>query len=67
MLDGRFSTRTDKDGRFEFPLLASGPHTITVIPDNLALPYSVTGEGKREVMIRTRETTNLDIAASKQQ
>ncbi|MFZ3323971.1 MAG: carboxypeptidase-like regulatory domain-containing protein [Usitatibacter sp.] len=67
VLDGRFSTRTDKDGRFEFPLLAAGPHNITVIPDNLALPYSVTGEGKRQVMIRTRETTNLDIAASKQQ
>ena len=66
ILDGRFGARTDKDGRFEFPLLASGPHSITVVPDNLALPYSITGEGKREVIIRTRETTSLDIAASKQ-
>jgi len=67
VLDGRFATRTDKDGRFEFPLLASGPHNVTAIADNLALPYSFTGEGKREVMIRTRETTNLEIAASKNQ
>jgi hypothetical protein len=67
VLDGRFATKTDKDGRFEFPLLASGPHNVTAISDNLALPYSFTGEGKREVMIRTRETTNLEIAASKNQ
>jgi hypothetical protein len=65
VLDGRFATRTDKDGRFEFPLLASGPHTITVVPDNLALPYSIRDDGKREVLIRTRETTSLEIAASK--
>ena len=66
VLDGRFATRTDKDGRFEFPLLASGPHNILVLPDNLSLPYSLSGDGKREVMIRTRETTNLEVAATKQ-
>ncbi len=65
VLDGRFATRTDKDGRFEFPLLASGPHSITVVPDNLALPYSIRDEGKREVMIRTRETTSVDIPATR--
>jgi len=67
VLDGRFATRTDKEGRFEFPLLATGPHNITIVPDNLALPYAISGEGKREVIIRTRETTSLDIAATKQQ
>ncbi|HEY2629618.1 MAG TPA: carboxypeptidase-like regulatory domain-containing protein [Usitatibacter sp.] len=67
VLDGRFAARTDKDGRFEFPLLAAGPHNVTVVPDNLALPYAIPGEGKREVIIRTRETTTLDIAATKQQ
>jgi hypothetical protein len=67
VLDGRFATRTDKDGRFEFPLLAAGPHNITIVPDNLALPYAISGDGKREVIIRTRETTSLDIAATKQQ
>jgi hypothetical protein len=65
VLDGRFATRTDKDGRFEFPLLASGPHHVTVVPDNLALPYSIRDEGKREVTIRTRETTSVEIAATK--
>ncbi len=67
VLDGRFATRTDKDGRFEFGLIAAGPHHVAVIPDNLALPYSISGDGRREVMVRTRETTNLDIAATRQQ
>lgn len=66
VLDGRFGTRSDKDGRFEFPLLASGTHTITVIPDNLALPYAISNEGRREVIVHTRETTMLEVAAVKQ-
>lgn len=65
VLDGRFGTRTGNDGRFEFPLVTSGPHSIMVIPDNLALPYAISDEGKREVVIRTRETTTLEIAAQR--
>jgi hypothetical protein len=67
VLDGRFGTRTDKDGKFEFPLLAAGAHTITIIPDNLALPYAIPNEGRREVLIHTRETTTLEVAARKEQ
>lgn len=66
ILDGRFAARTDADGKFEFPLVASGRHVITVIPDNLALPYSLGDDSKREVAIRTRETTTLEIPARKQ-
>ena len=64
LLDGRFSTRTDNQGRFEFPLVAAGTHSISVIPDNLPLPYFVGGDDKRQVVVRTRETTNVDIPAS---
>ena len=63
LLDGRFSTRTDSQGRFEFPFVASGAHAISVMPDNLPLPYSV-AEDKRQVVVRTREITVVDIAAS---
>ena len=66
VLDGRFGTRTDKDGKFEFPLLAAGGHTITIIPDNLALPYFVSNEGRRQVVIHTRETTTLEVAARRE-
>jgi hypothetical protein len=65
VLDGRFAARTDSEGKFEFPLVASGRHVINVVPDNLALPYSISDEGKRDVTIRTRETTTLEIAARK--
>ncbi len=65
LLDGRFATRTDSDGRFEFPMVASGRHAIVVVPDNLALPYAVANEGRREVTVRTRETTTLDIPATR--
>jgi len=67
LLDGKFSTRTNSEGRFEFPFVASGPHSLTVVPDNLALPYSVAREGRRDVLVRTRETTSIDIAATKLQ
>ena len=65
LLDGRFSARTDVQGRFEFPLVSAGKHTITVMPDNLPLPWVVGGDGKREIMVSTRETTMIDLAASK--
>jgi hypothetical protein len=65
LLDGRFATRTDSDGRFEFPMVASGRHTIVVVPDNLALPYAVANEGRSEVSVLTRETTRLDIPATR--
>ncbi len=67
LLDGRFATRTNNDGRFEFPFVSSGPHAIMVIPDNLALPYAIANDGRREVLVRTRETTAVEIAAAKRQ
>ncbi|HEY4998338.1 MAG TPA: SdrD B-like domain-containing protein, partial [Usitatibacter sp.] len=65
ILDGKFSVRTNSDGKFEFPFVASGAHSITVIPDNLALPYAIAGDGHREVAVRTRETTSIDIPATR--
>ena len=64
LLDGRFSTRTDNQGKFEFPLVAAGTHAISVIADNLPLPYFVGGPDKRQVVVRTRESTLVEIAAS---
>lgn len=65
LLDGKFATRTDAQGKFEFPLVATGTHTITVVPDNLPLPYAVSGDGKREISVRTREISTIDIGANK--
>ena len=62
LLDGRFSTRTDEAGRFEFPFVAAGQHRITVVPDNLPLPWSV-GDTKYDVRVGARETASVEIGA----
>ncbi len=62
LLNGRFSTRTDESGRFEFPFVAVGSHTISVVPDNLPLPWSL-GDTKYEVRVGARSTESLEIGA----
>ena len=65
ILDGRFSARTDTEGKFEFPLVASGTHAIYVMPDNLALPWAIPNESRRDVAVGTRETTRVEIGATR--
>ncbi|HTS54819.1 MAG TPA: hypothetical protein VMH26_16225 [Burkholderiales bacterium] len=61
VLDGRFSARTDAQGRFEFPAVGPGEHVIAVVPDNLPLPWSVAGDGRVNVQVRVRDQTQVDI------
>ena len=65
LLDGKFSTRTNALGRFEFPLVATGEHTITIVSDNLPLPWQVNDNGQRSVKVNTRETNYINIPASR--
>lgn len=65
LLDGKFSTRTNAAGRFEFPLVATGKHTITVIADNLPLPWLVKESADQAIIVNTRETLLLNIPASR--
>jgi len=62
LLDGRFSTRTDESGRFEFPFVAVGSHTVSVVQDNLPLPWSL-GDTKFEVRVGARSTESLEMGA----
>ncbi len=62
LLDRRFSARTDEAGRFEFPFVAAGAHTVAVLPDNLPLPWAVTVD-KREITVSARESALLEIPA----
>jgi hypothetical protein len=63
LLDGRFSVQTDLRGRFEFPAVATGHHVISVVSDNLPLPWTLVGDGRVEVVVTTRDRTDLAIAA----
>jgi hypothetical protein len=65
VLDGRFSMQTDAAGRFDFPVVATGRHVITVIPDNLPLPWTLVNEGRAEVAVTTRNRTDIGIAAQR--
>jgi hypothetical protein len=64
-LDNRYAVRTDAQGRFEFPFVASGPRTVTVRNDTLPLPWGVVDDGSVKVDVRLRETTRLSIAVQR--
>jgi hypothetical protein len=65
VLDGRFSVQTDAAGRFDFPAVATGRHIIVVIPDNLPLPWVLVNGGRSEVLVTTRDRTDIGIAAQR--
>jgi hypothetical protein len=64
-LDNRFAVRTDAQGRFEFPLVAPGPRTITLRNDTLPLPWSAANEGQATAEVRLRETVRLMLPVQK--
>lgn len=40
ILDRRYVTRTDTQGRYEFPLVAAGHHVVEISSDNVPLPWT---------------------------
>lgn len=60
-LDNRYAVRTDAQGRFSFPFVASGPRTVSVRNDTLPLPWSVVDDGQVTIDLRLRETTRLSL------
>jgi hypothetical protein len=65
VLDGRFSVQTDTNGRFSFPVVATGHHVVTVISDNLPLPWALLNGGRTEVDVTTRGRTDISIGAQR--
>ena len=65
VLDGRYSVETDARGRFDFPVVATGHHVITVISDNLPLPWALANEGRTDADVTTRDRTELSIGAQR--
>ncbi|MCC2675469.1 MAG: hypothetical protein K0R58_2416 [Ramlibacter sp.] len=41
ILDGRFRVVTDRLGRFDFPMVATGRHQLTLTPETVPLPWGV--------------------------
>jgi uncharacterized protein YfaP (DUF2135 family) len=65
VLNGRFTAETDAQGRFVFPYVAVGKHTITVVSDNLPLPWVIVGDGRQQIQVFTREATQVSVGAIK--
>jgi hypothetical protein len=63
LLDGRFAARTDGGGRFVFPTVAPGDHYVTVVPDNLPLPWTVQDDRRFEVRVEARDDARVEIPA----
>jgi hypothetical protein len=43
--------------------VAAGHHIVTVVPDNLPLPWALANEGRTEFDVSTRQHTQLTIGA----
>jgi hypothetical protein len=67
LLDDRYTVRTDQQGRFEFDRVAAGKHTVTVVPDNLPLPWFIDEEHmQQQIEVEVRRDAVVDIAAERQ-
>ncbi len=64
-LDGRYTTRTDAQGRFEFPFVAPGVHRIAVSADTLPLPWLMQSTEPLRVEVAPRETIRIEIGATR--
>ena len=68
VLDGKFSTRTNAFGDFEFPTVVSGQHTLSVLQDDLPLPWTIGADQKDQKIsapVSIRNTTRVDIGAKR--
>lgn len=45
VLDGRHRTTTDREGRFEFPLVTTGRHQLSLTPESVPLPWGGADSG----------------------
>lgn len=62
-LDNRYAVNTDAQGRFSFPLVAPGAHTVTIRSDTLPLPWRApdAGGGQYKVDVRLRDDQQVNI------
>jgi len=65
VLDGKYSIQTDANGRYEFGAVSIGHHTLTIVTDNLPLPWALTQPGSMDVEVRTRSRSSQDFAATR--
>jgi len=61
MLDNRYGVRTDAQGRFDFPLVAAGTHTLAVRNDSLPLPWAAADDAPAHIEVQLRGESEIAI------
>lgn len=61
VLDGRYRTTTDHDGRFEFPLVTTGRHQLTLTLESVPLPWGSASESSMSVDVPLRGQAAISI------
>ncbi len=64
-LDGRFTTETDSDGKFEFWPVAAGDHYISIGIEDVPLPWGLEDEAAKQVYVPIRGEGEIDFALIK--
>lgn len=66
VLDKRYVTRTDAQGRYEFPSVAEGSHMLEISSDNVPLPWSPVLREGIKIRIAVRESSVQDFAVQRE-
>ncbi|MDA7417660.1 hypothetical protein PGB34_14955 [Xenophilus arseniciresistens] len=65
LLDGRYRTTTDRDGRFEFPMVGTGRHQLTLTLDSVPLPWGAATESGVSIHVPLRGQAHAEIPVIK--
>ncbi len=60
LLDGRYETRTDEQGRYRFAPVPTGPHELRLLTEELPLPWGLDDESPRRFEVGFRQLADLD-------
>ena len=63
VLDGRYRTTTDREGRFHFPMVGIGRHQLTLTLDSVPLPWGTASDAGMsiDVPLRGEATTEIPV------
>ena len=65
VLDGRYRTVTDRDGQFEFPVVPTGHHRLSLTQESVPLPWGASGDNTSSVHVPLRGQASASIAVVK--
>lgn len=65
LLDGRYRAVTDRDGYFEFPLVTTGHHRLSLTQESVPLPWGASGDNTSSVHVPLRGQASASIPVVK--